>query len=324
MVGLTKRIFSNSLLPPTPEETKLIENLKAEFSKLPLGKTENCSPAERVWKENSSRLSQKILSDDPQKFLRWNVITETMCVNNEPFVEVEFNHLRKLQEWQERWKTAIKETSVGHPVHSFLYPKSSGNLIHQAYHLCKFEEKTGIKINTFNFIFEFGGGYGSMCRLLHNLGFKGKYIIFDLPQFVALQRFYLKSAGLPVHAGESFESACSGVICISNINDLKAAIESSACDQNCLFLATWSMSEAPIGVRDSILEFIKGFDSYLIAYQNYFHEIDNNEYFKIVRNKLNGDIIWQDIEIEHLPENSYLFGSRMRKTPCSSRNNSGS
>ncbi|MBW2558592.1 MAG: hypothetical protein JRD69_07165 [Deltaproteobacteria bacterium] len=302
-------MFSNSFLSPTLEETKLIENLKAEFSKLSLGKTEKCSPAEKIWKENSSRLYHEILSGDPRNFLRWNVITETMYASNDPFVEIEFDHLRKLQEWQERWKTAIKETSAGHPIPFFLYPKSSGNLIHQAYHLCKFEEKTRIKINTFNLIFEFGGGYGSMCRLFHNLGFKGKYIILDLPQFAALQRFYLKSTGLPVHTGESFGSACSGVICISNINDLKAAIESSTGNQNCLFIATWSMSEAPIGVRDSILEFIRGFDSYLIAYQNYFHEIDNNEYFKMVRNKLNGDITWQDIEIEHLPGNSYLFGS---------------
>jgi len=308
-VGLAKRIFSNSLLPPTPEETKLIENLKAEFSKLPLEKTENYSPAERAWKENSNRLCQKIRLDDPRYFLSWDVIIETMCVSNEPFVEIEFNHLRKLQEWQERWKPAIKETSVGHPIPFFLYPKSSGNLIHQAYHLCNFEEKTGTKINTFDFVFEFGGGYGSMYKLFHNLGFYGKYLIFDLPEFSALQRFYLKSIGLPVHTCESFGSACSGVICISSINDLKAVIENSTGNQNCLFIALWSMSEAPIGLRDSIFELIKGFDSHLISYQNCFHEIDNNKYFKAASSKFDGDITWQDIETEHLPGNSYLFGS---------------
>jgi len=308
-VGLTKRILSNPHLPATPEETERIENLKAELSKMPIEETKYCSPAERAWKENANRLWQKIRLDDPRNFLRWDVIIETMCVNNEPFIEIEFNHLKKLEEWQERWKTALKEISTGHPIPFFLYPKSSGNLIHQAYHLCKFEEKTGTNIDTFNFVFEFGGGYGSMCKLFHNLGFKGKYLIFDLPQFSALQRFYLKSTGLPVHNVESFGLASSGVICISSINDLKAVIERSTGNQNCLFIALWSMSEAPIEVRDSIFELIKGFDSYLIAYQNCFHEIDNNKYFKVLSSKHQGDMTWQNIETEHLPGNSYLFGS---------------
>lgn len=307
--GLTKRMFSHSLKPFTPKEISLMENLRSEFSKLPLEETVNCSPAEKVWKENSNRFRQKILSDDTQNFLRWNVITETMCVCNEPFVEIEFNHLKRLQGWQERWKNVIRETSVGHPTPFPLYPKSSANLIHHAYHLCQFEEKTGIKINRFNFVFEFGGGYGGMCRMFHNLGFKGKYIIFDLPQFSALQRYYLQSIGLPVYTDKSFGLSRSNVICISTIDDLKTAIESSIGNQNSLFLATWSMSEAPIGVRNSILELIKDFDAYLIAYQNYFHEIDNNKYFKAVRSKLNENIACQDIKIEHLPGNSYLFGS---------------
>lgn len=307
--GLTKRRFSHSFKPFTPKEISLIENLRSEFSKLPLEETENCSLSEKVWKENSNRLRQKILSDNPRNFLRWDVITETMCFPNEPFVEIEFNCLRRSEGWQERWKKAIKETSVGQPVPFHLYPNSSCNLIHQAYHLYQLEERTGINVNKFNFVFEFGGGYGNMCRLLHNLDFAGKYVIFDLPQFSALQRYYLQSVGLPVLSGKSFGSARSGVICISSIDDLKTVIESSTGNQSCLFLATWSMSEAPIGVRDSILELIKDFDSYLIAYQNYFHEIDNNKYFKAVRSKLNGDTTWQDIKIEHLPGNSYLFGS---------------
>jgi len=309
--GLTKRMFSHSLKPLTPKEISLIKNLRSEVSKLPLEETENCSPAEKAWKENSNRLRQKIFYDDPRNFLRWDVITETMSFTNAPFLEIEFNHLERSQGWQKRWKNAIREISAGHPTPFSLCPKSSGNLIHQAYHLCKFKEKTRIKIDTFNFIFEFGGGYGGMCRTFHNLGFKGKYIIFDLPQFSALQRFYLKSSGLPVHANESFGSAHSGVICISNIDELKTVIESSADNLKCLFIATWSISEAPVGLRESILELIKDFDSYLIAYQNYFYEIDNNKYFNTVKSKLNRDIIWQDIEIKHLPGNSYLFGSGM-------------
>ena len=65
-------------------------------------------------------------------------------------------------------------------------------------HLALFEETTGSKIDTLELIFEFGGGYGSMCRLAHNLGFNQAYIIFDLQPFSALQNYYLSSLDLPV------------------------------------------------------------------------------------------------------------------------------
>jgi hypothetical protein len=47
-------------------------------------------------------------------------------------------------------------------------------------------------------IIEFGGGFGSMCRLVHALGFRGQHIIFDLPPVWALQRYYLRLHGIEV------------------------------------------------------------------------------------------------------------------------------
>jgi hypothetical protein len=45
-------------------------------------------------------------------------------------------------------------------------------------------------------IVEFGGGFGSMCRLIGALGFRGRYVIFDLPPVLALQRYYLGLHGI--------------------------------------------------------------------------------------------------------------------------------
>jgi hypothetical protein len=48
----------------------------------------------------------------------------------------------------------------------------------------------GLDVRGFDFVIEFGGGYGSLCRLFFNQQFKGQYVLFDLPPFSALQHFF--------------------------------------------------------------------------------------------------------------------------------------
>ena len=78
-------------------------------------------------------------------------------------------------------------------------------MIFQAYHLCRFEEATGRPLASMPLIVEFGGGYGRLCQLAHDLGFRGTYVIFDLPEVAVLQRFYLRHVGIEV--SESGETA---------------------------------------------------------------------------------------------------------------------
>src|SRR5262249_29537133 len=147
--------------------------------------------------------------------LRWDVIQDTMFVGAASYVAKELTFLKKHPDWASRWRRAIQESPIGHPLRYPFFPASSGNLIHHAFHLAQFEEKTQIQVNNIGFVLEFGGGYGSMCRLLHNLGFHGKYVILDLPFFSLLQSFYLKSLGLPVHSIEDFKTANEGIVCVS-------------------------------------------------------------------------------------------------------------
>ena len=77
-----------------------------------------------------------------------------------------------------------------------LHKDSSNNLLHHAYNLLQLDLHTPLhKLPT---ILEFGGGYGSTARLAFRLGFQGTYLIFDLPEFSALQRFYLSTLNFPV------------------------------------------------------------------------------------------------------------------------------
>ena len=61
------------------------------------------------------------------------------------------------------WKKLISENNIGNPVRYFLYPKSSGNKIFQTYHLKKYQEFSNMNLKNFEYVIEFGGGYGNMA-----------------------------------------------------------------------------------------------------------------------------------------------------------------
>jgi hypothetical protein len=248
-----------------------------------------------------------------------------MFVSFAAYIPTELKYLKHRPDWNTRWRTAIKESSVGrprrygyHPIPYIFYPASSGNLIHQAYSLARFEEQTKVQVENMDYVFEFGGGYGSMCRLFYNLGFHGRYIIFDLPSFVALQRYFLRTLGLPVQSVTEFVKSKTGIDCVSDIQHLIALLADHIEARNTMFIATWSISESPISIRDSVLPLTSEFQSFLIAYQDSFGEVNNVDFFanwqETIRN-----VAWHSWRIEHIPGNYYLVG---RAAACWGRSES--
>lgn len=303
-------LYDKPLAPPTDKEKQFVEKIRVAFREFQSLEPVGCSTSEKEWLENANRLRELVLSDDLREFLRWDVVLKTMAVTNAGYVSAELTYLKSRPDWNGRWATAIKESNIGHPLPYWRYPKSSGNLITHGYHLAQFEEKTEMHANNMSFIFEFGGGYGSMCRLIHHLGFEGKYVLFDLPAFSALQRFFLESTGITVHSSEIFESAQNGVLCTSDLEELKEILSKHFEQANSMFVATWSISETPIKLRDTILPLVRSFKGFLIGYQNQFREVNNIDFFKNWT-VAQGDIEWYDWKIEHIPNhNRYLVGKR--------------
>jgi len=303
--------YHRLLEPPTVKEQEYIKKLIKSFKELPYEEVVNCTESERLWKKNMNNLKELVLKDNPREFLRWDVILGTMFVGNEHYVLTELNHLRKKSDWNSRWEKAIQEVSVGNPIPFDKYHNSSANLIHHAYHLSQFEERTGISADKIDCVFEFGGGYGSMCRLFYNLGFEGKYIIFDLPHFSALQTYYLKAIGINVCEFDRIQSSENDVVCISDIDTLKNTLSGNDGLSNSIFIATWSISEAPLHIRDSILPLVSHFRSFLIAYQDNFGEINNIMYFEDLKNYFEQKVVWDQWRIKHLPGNTYLVGTQI-------------
>jgi len=310
LLGFWRRLYDRPLAAPTAREVMLVENFRFALQEDPTPRSPDLSPSEKAWTEFGKRLRDLVMGDDPRRFLRWDVIRKTMFVGSSLYVARELKYLKRRPDWESRWKPVLREDSCGHPKPYFLYPASSANLIHHAYHLCQMEEKTGLSIDQVNLVVEFGGGYGGMCRLVHRFGFKGTHVIYDLPTFSALQQFYLQSLGLtPVRTAPfAGHENGPGAILASATNDIRQLLSSMAPTRSA-FIATWSLSEAPVPVRQEILNLVSGFDLFLIAYQERFGEVDNRQFFEGWKPALADRVDWQEWEIEHLPGSRYLIGS---------------
>lgn len=267
--------------------------------------------ASTEWNRYSDSLSQQILNGQVDAFLHWEIIRETMVVPNAQYIKAELAYLKSCKSWRTRWKPAIVESRIGTPISYLHCASSSANLIHHAYHIAQFEEKTEQRINDMDLVFEFGGGYGSMSRLYFNLGFQGRYAIFDLPLFSALQSYYLRSIGLPVDSHTSMRNDQYGITCIYDRHELLEWLELHvpSSGEKSMFLANWSLSESPARVRNFIGKLVPKFESLFVSYQSAFSGVNNIDYFQRLQKSL-GKYAWKSWEIEHLPGNYYLAGKR--------------
>lgn len=299
-------LFTSSLRDPDEHEQRLINELRQNTKAFAYAS--NGSKAEDEWMKHAERVSKLIQVDDPRRFLTWNPVKDTMGGSNYLFVISELKYVKMRPDWHTRWKRAIVEDKTGSQTPFFLYPKSSGNLIHHAYVLANYEQHTGKKVEDADFIFDFGGGYGSVCRLIHRLGFKGKYLIYDISVFSEIQIFFLKSIGLPVYTFEQFKHADHGICCISSYEQLKEYFTGSAMTLHAdpLFIAMWSISESPVSTRTPIMEYTDFFNSFIIGYQDKFGEVDNREYFSEIKKS---HITWHEEPLKQLPRHHLLVGS---------------
>lgn len=238
------------------------------------------------WERNAIEIEDNLQNKDFSNFLTWDVIKRTMALGNSPYLAVELFYLTT-HNWN-LWRHAIREDNLGNPQPFILFPSSSGNLIHHAHHLAKFMAATKHDVRDYDAVFEFGGGYGSMARLFHNIGFEGKYVIYDIPQFSSLQQRYLEAIGKD--GGVTFVSE------VDNIPEFSGRT---------LFIATWSLSEAPVQLRDKVIAEV-GTCSYLIAYQDSFAGIDNRAYFDSIMQRPS-EIKWHNQKIKHIPDNHYYL-----------------
>jgi hypothetical protein len=242
-----------------------VSALAAAMAALPEPPSDSRPPYWDFWRHD---LWTRAQTDDPANFWHWPCVRHTMTVEHFPVAD----QLAALQTEPARWLPVIGDR---HPHHA-------RNLIHQAYHLQRWEEATGRRIETLNAIVEFGGGYGAMCDLARRLGFAGTYTIVDLPEFALLQRHFLDERGVAVVHAPGPHS----------------------CD---LFVAIYSLSETDAAVRARYLTG-RWANSYLLLYSGRWAEHDNAAWASEVAAS-RPDLSWLDEPFPGRPDN-YLIGWR--------------
>ncbi len=229
-------------------------------------------------------------------FLRNSLIQKMFFVHNRFFIFNELRVLKKNKKWN-FYKKLLSEDNIGNPVRYFLYPYSSGNRINHVYHLALLEKYLNINLKDINHVFEFGGGYGCMARIFFKVNRKIKYLIFDTKLVNLLQYYYLKQNLMKVgfNKKDQFEL-------VNEYKNLYARKKN-----NSLFIANWSLSEAPIFYRNKFLKNMQNCQYFFIAFQEYFEEINNIKYFSVLEKKLkkNYDL--------NLIENEFYKGNIFKK-----------
>lgn len=285
--------LTNDMQAPKQRDKLIYKELNKYLKKKKFVNNKNLKKTHYIFNENIYKILQK---GKLYNFLRNSFIQKMFFVHNRFFIFKELNVLKNSKKWN-FYKKLLIEDSVGNPVKYFLYPESSGNRINHVYHLSILVEYLKINLKDINYVFEFGGGYGCMARIFYKINKKINYLIFDTKLVNLLQYYYLKQNLMNVGFNKNNQFKL-----INKFKNLKLQKK-----RNSLFIANWSLSEAPVIFRNKFLKHIQNYQYICIAFQEYFEEIDNKKYFYTLKKKL---LKKYDINII---ENKFYKGNILRK-----------
>ena len=284
------------------ETVGLLQSLAGTIDAIPISE-----PIDEVWKSFQKEFINQISEASLPSFLRLPIIQETMFANFAPYLVKEHLYVRSKIKKNSKLADLTIEDGVGTPLPFLLDTASSGNLIHSLYHLLRFEEFANVSFAELGRVVEFGGGYGSLCRVLYRAGFHGSYWIHDLPMFSLLQVFFLRTVGFDV-VHESHISDVSrpkGITCFNKV--AKGRYPGKGQAGKTLYIATWSLSEVGLEYRTEQEEIMNVSSYFLIAFFERLKGFDNLGYFKAIAEQRK-DIEWQIVEIPHMRKSYYMFG----------------
>lgn len=189
------------------------------------------------WREYNRRIAEEIAEKGLEEFKSLPTVRKTIyCGMSKNRIE----ELRLLRD--SHWRSKLSTIGL-----------DNGTAVHQAYSLMRFEMVTNVLVGDLKLIFEFGGGYGEMARLVYLNNPNVSYFSYDLPAMTELQKYYL------------------GMHC----PNMKIVYTSCAFPE--LFIAICSLSEAPISIREKVLEYEP---SHLLIRSQHSWDMIDNKWFR--------------------------------------------
>ncbi|HBK08406.1 MAG TPA: hypothetical protein DDZ81_21575 [Acetobacteraceae bacterium] len=294
--------------PSTPSQTALARRLVGDLDALmQAGRTGEGSD---FWQGICVELHRLAASGDPMYFMRWPAIEATMVHGAAPVTLRMWLMLRQSPAWRTLWAPALRHPRFGHPPPFAPMPSTDAIALEHASHLFRFHRQQATHFHDADCIIEFGGGYGSMCRMTRALGFRGKYIIFDLPPVSALQRYYLGMHGI-----EADGTGGAATWLCNDLDAITAWLERDA-PSGVSLISTWALSEMPMFVRRRIEPFfsLPVARKALLAYQPEFEGTDNKAYFRDMMGRTSDRWVWSELNVDPsgktptAADSLYVFG----------------
>ena len=237
----------DTLLIPLIEETRLFfHNWESEFD---LSSKQLEYMIHPIWGETQPKI-KKIIFDDEQIMKFLSLKTIQFMFFRMGFSKHEIYELKYLKNSPTKMWNLIKEyeeSPIGAPILDCKELNISSNSLAMLYYWKKIATKWDI--TQINSIIEVGGGYGSFCRVMHELASTDiTYILFDLPEMLTLQYFFLsassKGYNIIVHTSSN-TPIVSGKINLIPIYWLEE-YNVGKCD---LFVSHFALSETPFFVQ---------------------------------------------------------------------------
>jgi len=229
-----------------------------------------------TWDQHRLALREHVKTSDAEDFLNWSTVSATMFVGEAPYIKKEWQSLSSRADF---WENALQEPGIGNPPRLSYAPHTSGNLVHQAYHLQQWLDWSERDIRDIDSIYEVGAGYGTMALILHRLGFDGDYAVHDFVEVNLLRQWYLSQV---------------------DIESKKQTMEKPD-----LLIAACSLSEMHPSSRR--LSPVETATSYLIVFQPRWNKVNNHSYFDELMDR-RSDLFWAKYYSESYPNHWYLVG----------------
>ncbi|MGE2836239.1 hypothetical protein [Mycobacterium sp. SMC-4] len=227
------------------------EELAQDFS-AQLDHVRHCTTPRYVradWAARNAELERGLLPVPPPDFLRHPVIRFQMFVDEHllphelPYV---LDHLDDV--------ALLAEDAVGSPP-TVPVPgtavRTSSNTVHQLYHLLRYEKATGRCIRDVGTVVEWGGGFGSLMRLLHRRhGNHPTCVVLDTPVFAALQWLYLSAVLGPAEV----VLHCRGPVrpVPGRVNIVPIGLVESLDVTADLFISNWALNESTAAAQRDV------------------------------------------------------------------------
>lgn len=210
-------------------------------------------PAEPTWAGVYAGLVQLMVPTPPFAFLRCPPLSRGGAYWD-AYDAVVAAELKVVEEWLGKMAITasdiLRENAVGGPYPYDRHYPTSSMLVQHAVHVCSLWKEIGTRPSELHRVVEWGGGYGSMARILFRFQPRLSYVILDTPVMLALQWLFLSTVLGPdrvVLPGSADGSSREGRVYLQNSSTF-----GPVGDAPDLFLSTYALSESPRGLVEGV------------------------------------------------------------------------